>query len=112
MSPWEKAGAAATVIAGIGALVCVVAWWWTGRRASTSEREAVQDAPRVRPAGCCLPAAASAGVEHDPWCHRRPAVGRAVVAGSDLEWQADLARFYADYDAYRFDCRLPGERAS
>lgn len=32
-----------------------------------------------------------------------------VVAGSDLEWQLDVAKFQRDYDAYRFGCRLPGE---
>jgi hypothetical protein len=40
-----------------------------------------------------------------------PSVAEAagVVAGSDLDWQLDLARIYRDYDAYRAEHRLPGE---
>lgn len=33
-----------------------------------------------------------------------------VVAGSDLDWQLDVAKFQRDYDAYRYGCRLPGEK--
>lgn len=58
-------------------------------------------------AGICLH-----GVWPDlcPSCRPMPPV--AVVAGDDLSWQADLARIYADYDTYRRELRLPGERAS
>jgi hypothetical protein len=34
---------------------------------------------------------------------------RAVVAGSDLDWQLDIRRFYRDYDRYRSEHLLPGE---
>lgn len=85
MTLWEVVLAAGLVATGAGVLVCVVAMCWRGP--STAEREAVQDAPR--------------------------AVGRAsVVASEDLTWQVDLAMFYRDYETYRTELRLPGERAS
>lgn len=43
-----------------------------------------------------------------PSCRPAP----AVVASDDLAWQVDLAKIYRDYDTYRTELRMPGERAS
>lgn len=61
--------AALLVILGIGTLVCVIGWWWSGRGGPpTAEREAVEDAPMV-------------------------------VAGDDLVFQASLDRMQRELDA-------------
>ncbi len=105
MSLLEKVLAAGLVIVGAGVIVCLVGMWWTARRGpSTSEREAVEDAPD----SCCVAMAVSG--EHDVWCPRRPAVGRAVVAGSDLDPLEALYRAPAFKGVRAF--RTPGERAS
>jgi hypothetical protein len=54
------------------------------------------------------------GVHPDecPSCRPLPPPCPAVVAGDDLEWQADLAGFYGDWHRYQIEHLLPGERAS
>lgn len=97
--------AALLVILGTGTLICVIGWWWTGRPC-TAEREAVQDAPDGTGYSCLH--CRMDGGEHDVWCRLRP----TVVASDDLTWQVDLAKIYRDYDTYKTELRLPGERAS
>lgn len=96
MSGPEAVFAAILIVFGGATLLCVGAALWASRR-SASEPEAVGEAPPK----CCRTA------EHSPWCNGRP-----VVASEDLTWQVDLAKIYRDYDTYRTELRLPGERAS
>jgi hypothetical protein len=72
------------------ALLALVAWVRDRFRSTRSVAEMVDQA---LDSGDALDLAQAAG----------------VVAGSDLDWQLDVARFQRDYDAYRFGCRLPGE---
>jgi hypothetical protein len=72
------------------ALLALVAWVRDRIRSTPSVAEMVD---RALDSGDALDVAEAAG----------------VVAGSDLDWQLDLARIYRDYDAYRAEHRLPGE---
>jgi hypothetical protein len=110
---WLKVFAALLVILGAGTLVCLVAWCVAAYRDREVER---QETPEPHPlAGRCVH---GVGMLDDcPDCRLAHGaegafVGPTVVAGDDLDWQLFEARRRRDWDTYRIEHRLPGERAS
>jgi hypothetical protein len=100
--------------AAIGLIAAIVFYFVTAEGPDTAEHP---DRSRQLESGgswFCAQCCANEGDPHLEWCTYgdgalEVAEAAGVVAGSDLDWQLDLARIYRDYDAYRAEHRLPGE---
>ena len=107
MSLGWKVFAAVLVLVGLAVLICMVAWWWTGRRGpSTSGRRVVRVA--------CIFCDARVDEPHEDCCAVAQASATPARAPVDeVLFFAALARMEEQLDSItEGGYRLPGERAS